>query len=94
MANSHCSGGQWGGCGRTFTSVSAFEKHRVGTFIRSTGQCTRRCMSDAELVEAGFVALTTKKGPVWSTGMSPYRLPPQGRQKMVHEAKLEYPRAS
>lgn len=71
MPRSTCAGGQWGGCGRAFHSVSSFDKHRTGEYATrgKSGKATRRCMSEAEMVAAGFVVTTAKNGPVWGVGV-------------------------
>lgn len=38
------------GCSHDFTSLSAFDKHRVGSFTRNT----RRCMTEAEMLAHGL----------------------------------------
>ena len=38
------------GCGKNFSSVHMFDKHRVGEF-----GVNRRCLNDAELEELGYI---------------------------------------
>lgn len=45
------------GCGLFFSSVSAFDKHRTGTYQPNT----RRCMNASEMLAAGLVL----KNDVW-----------------------------
>jgi hypothetical protein len=40
-----------GACGRTFSSVTAFDRHRAGTFE----PLTRRCLTDEEIEARGLV---------------------------------------
>lgn len=47
------------GCSRDFTSVTAFDRHRTGSFSKDT----RRCMSEAEMSKAG---LERKPNGKWS----------------------------
>jgi hypothetical protein len=73
MSRSLCAGGVWGGCGRVFASVAAFDAHRTGKFGHSRGQGMRRCMSEAEMALAGLVIHATKRaaeGPIWTLGVS------------------------
>lgn len=47
----HCSGGRWGGCCRSFRSGRDGDDHRIGDF----NDGSRRCMTDDELRERGWV---------------------------------------
>jgi hypothetical protein len=46
----HCRGGRYGGCCRSFESSKDFDHHRTGAFHDDS----RRCLSDAELIEKGW----------------------------------------
>lgn len=45
----HCRGGEYGGCCRSFASKGGFERHRTGRH-----GVDRRCLTDAEMFEAGW----------------------------------------
>ena len=47
----HCRGGKWEGCCRSFVSNKGGDAHRVGKF----GDGSRRCMTDEELNEKGWI---------------------------------------
>lgn len=47
----HCRGGVYDGCCSSFTDARSSERHRVGGF----GDGSRRCLSVAERVAAGWV---------------------------------------
>lgn len=42
------------GCGEDFAAVSGFDRHRVGPHELPDGSCGRRCLSAAEILEAGM----------------------------------------
>lgn len=39
------------GCGKVFSSVRSFDRHRTGPF---SARQSRRCLSDEEMVDKGF----------------------------------------
>lgn len=50
-----------GACGRIFSSVSSFDKHRVGKFE----PMERRCLSEQEMLDKG---MTKNDKGWWTTG--------------------------
>lgn len=42
------------GCGELFNSESAFDRHRVGDFAGTGGLSSRRCLTEPELLAAGW----------------------------------------
>lgn len=68
MAKSTC-----GACGRVFSSVSAFDRHRVGTFE----PLDRRCLTDAEIEARGLV----------QTVMDIWSFPSDDRVKQIRASK-------
>lgn len=41
-------------CGKVFTTTSTFDRHRTGKYDINAPGYGRRCLTDAELSEAGF----------------------------------------
>jgi hypothetical protein len=41
-------------CGDLFNSESAFDRHRVGAFAGISGLSSRRCLTEQELLAAGW----------------------------------------
>jgi hypothetical protein len=56
LTGSRC---QCGACKLLFSRTSVFDKHRIGSFGKMPPQ--RRCLTEAELQERGFVC----RGGVW-----------------------------
>lgn len=44
----HCKGGRFGGCCKSFRSLTGFDKHRTGPYEN------RRCRTDEELLAKGW----------------------------------------
>ena len=42
-------------CGLKFSSVSAFDRHRTGSFAVTAGHSSRRCRTVAEMLKVGLV---------------------------------------
>jgi hypothetical protein len=73
MSRAYCKDGTWGGCGRVFADTRAFDLHRTGDFAGTGTQCTRRCLSELEMVARGLVKHPAKRdlrGPVWTREVS------------------------
>jgi len=41
-------------CGDLFNSESAFDRHRIGEFTYLDGASSRRCLTETELLDAGW----------------------------------------
>lgn len=68
VARCECSGGIYGGCGRVFSSSSAFDLHRAGDYGVIAGEKRRRCCTEEEMRARGLVVHPTKtdaRGSVW-----------------------------
>jgi hypothetical protein len=50
-----------GACGRIFSSISSFDKHRVGRFE----PMERRCLTEPEMLQRG---MTKNEKGWWTTG--------------------------
>ncbi|HLG79143.1 MAG TPA: hypothetical protein VFA09_03125 [Ktedonobacteraceae bacterium] len=67
MAISHCRA-----CQHTFTSITAFDLHRSGSYERST----RRCLTEEEMRAKGM----TRNGRGWWSAPSRGKIPPWSSQ--------------
>ena len=56
----HCRGGGYGGCCKSFTSLSGFDKHRTGRYEPDE----RRCRTSDELLAKGW---TVDDNNTWRT---------------------------
>lgn len=63
----HCKGGKWGGCCESFTSYTAFDRHRIGPYDSRDG--VRRCLTPAEMIAMG--GRDTPRGWTFEPPMTP-----------------------
>lgn len=63
--------GAWGceACGKSFTSLSAFDMHREGDFGKTKALCTRHCLSTKDMQRK---KMKKNERGAWSGPENPY----------------------